>query len=70
VTDRDGFAEYACHCGHTFLKARGTLEHITHPLICVASGHRIRYVTSRGGYSEYVYGDCGHPFCFAQSERS
>ena len=65
VTDRNGFSEYACHCGHTFLKAQGHMSHITHPLICVASGHRIRYVESRGGWAEYVCRDCGHPFCFA-----
>lgn len=64
VTDRNGFSEYACRCGHTFLKQHGDMSHITHPMICVASGHRIRYVESRGGYAEFVCRDCGHPFCF------
>ncbi len=67
VADRDGYREFACHCGHTFLKAREGLTHITHPAICVVSGHRIRYVTSRGGYTEYICRDCGHPFCFAEA---
>jgi DNA-directed RNA polymerase subunit RPC12/RpoP len=56
---------FACHCGHTFLKPQRDTSHITHPLICVFSGHRVRYLTSRGGYAEYVCRNCGHPFCFA-----
>jgi DNA-directed RNA polymerase subunit RPC12/RpoP len=68
VTDRDGFREYACHCGHTFLKAGNGERHIRHPFICVLSGHRIRFITRRGGYAEYVCRDCGHPFCFAHSD--
>ncbi len=68
VVDRDGFRELACHCGHTFLKPLGEEGlHITHPLICVASGHRIRFVSRRNGYAEFVCRDCGHPFCFADS---
>jgi DNA-directed RNA polymerase subunit RPC12/RpoP len=70
VTDRNGYREFACHCGHTFLKAERDVTHITHPAICVVSGHRIRYVASRGGYMEYVCRDCGHPFCFAQAAAS
>lgn len=69
VTERDGFAEYACGCGHSFLTERTGDEHvIRHPMICVLSGHFVRYVTSRGGYSEYVCRNCGHPFCFADPE--
>ena len=68
VGDRDGFREFACHCGHTFLKPLHHAQlHITHPPICVASGHRIRFVARRGGYAEFVCRDCGHPFCFANS---
>ncbi len=70
VADRDGYREFACHCGHTFLKAPDTPAHIRHPPICVASGHRIRFVTSRAGYREYVCRDCGHPFCFAEPIRA
>ena len=65
VCDRNGYREFACHCGHTFLKAERDVTYITHPAICVVSGHRIQYVASRGGYMEYVCRDCGHPFCFA-----
>jgi len=65
---RDGFAEYACHCGHTFLKPAGALDTITHPLVCVWFGHYIRFVTRRGGYREYVCNSCGHPFCFAEAD--
>lgn len=68
VTNRDGFREFACHCGHSFLKAQNEHRlHITHPTICVASGHRIRFVARRAGYAEFVCRDCGHPFCFADS---
>jgi hypothetical protein len=65
VTTRDGFTEYACHCGHTFLKADRALDIVRHPLVCVTGGHHVRYVTSRAGYGEFVCRDCGHPFCFA-----
>ena len=65
VTARDGFVEYACHCGHTFLKLESDLEEVRHPAMCVLAGHWIRYVTRRAGYAEYVCTNCGHPFCFA-----
>jgi hypothetical protein len=65
VTKRDEFVEYACFCGHTFLKTEVSLPRVTHPLICVVRGHYVRYVMKRGGYAEYVGRDCGHPFCFA-----
>src|SRR5262245_57306925 len=67
VTRRDGFVEYACGCGHTFLRSEADLEVVRHPAICVAAGHWIRFVTSRAGYTEYVCKHCGHPFCFAGS---
>ena len=39
VVDRDGFREFACHCGHSFLKPEGDQHlHIKHPAICVAAG--------------------------------
>lgn len=68
VTARDGFVEYACHCGHSFLKDERWVDVIRHPMICVIGGHFVRYVASRGGYSEYVCRNCGHPFCFADPE--
>lgn len=69
VADRDGYREFACHCGHTFLKPRQDVTHITHPAICVVSGHRISYVASRGGYMEYVCRDCGHPSASLSPDR-
>jgi DNA-directed RNA polymerase subunit RPC12/RpoP len=66
VAVRDGFVEYACHCGHSFLKrAVATTGTIRHPLICFFTAHRIRFLARRAGYAEYVCEDCGHPFCFA-----
>jgi hypothetical protein len=65
VTARDGFVEYTCHCGHSFLKSNHVLDIVRHPLACVVAGHFVRYVTARGGYGEYVCRNCGHPFCFA-----
>jgi len=64
VGTRDGFAEYACHCGHTFLKPDDRTQKIRHPLSCTMRGHWIRFVTRRGGFAEYVCQTCGHPFCF------
>ena len=64
VASRQGFVEYACHCGHSFLKHAGGERKIRHPLRCFFTAHRIRFVTHREGYAEYVCDDCGHPFCF------
>jgi hypothetical protein len=66
VTTRDGWTEYACHCGHSFLKSGDGRTMIRHPLVCVFMGHYVRYLTSRGGYDEFVCVNCGHPFCFAR----
>jgi hypothetical protein len=72
VSTRDGFEEYACFCGHSFLKeiykhGRSSPDPkvIRHPASCVVSGHFIHFLTRRGGYAEYVCVNCGHPFCFA-----
>ena len=73
VTTRDGFEEYVCFCGHSFLKeiyqpSRASQQDptvIRHPVICVVSGHFIQFLARRGGYGEYVCRNCGHPFCFA-----
>ncbi len=67
VTRRAGLVEYACGCGHTFLRPESGLEIVHHPAICVAAGHWITFLTTRGGYSEYICQHCGHPFCFAGS---
>jgi predicted RNA-binding Zn-ribbon protein involved in translation (DUF1610 family) len=65
---RDGFLEYACHCGHTFLKEDRDQSIIRHPLSCTLRGHWIRFVTRRGGFAEYMCPMCGHPFCFADPQ--
>ena len=68
VTARDTFTEYACHCGHTFLKAEEDLTLIQHPAVCVTNGHYVRFVARRNGFAEYVCRNCGHPFCFADRQ--
>jgi DNA-directed RNA polymerase subunit RPC12/RpoP len=65
VGARDGLVEYACGCGHSFLRSQGGLSRIRHPLVCVVSGHWIRFLTKRATFSEYICQNCGHPFCFA-----
>jgi hypothetical protein len=69
VSSRDGLVEYACHCGHTFLKAATDATKIRHPMVCVFFGHYVRFVTSRRSYDEFLCINCGHPFCFAQGRR-
>lgn len=64
VSTRNGQEEYACGCGHSFLKDAARLEHIRHPPVCFFQGHRIEWFGSRGMLDEYVCRDCGHPFCF------
>lgn len=69
VTARDGMLEYACFCGHTFLRPEGALRKVHHPMHCVLLGHWIRFVARRAGFAEYVCRYCGHPFCFADPRR-
>ncbi|MGI8838038.1 MAG: hypothetical protein ACR2H4_15570, partial [Pyrinomonadaceae bacterium] len=56
--------EYACRCGHSFLKAQRALTMIRHPLTCVVFGHFVTVNEIRGEWAEYVCLRCGHPFCF------
>jgi hypothetical protein len=70
VASRNGCVEYACGCGHTFLKERRQHGKIRHPAVCVALGHYLRYVTSRAGYEEFVCVNCGHPFCFVARDMA
>lgn len=70
VAVRDGFTEYACHCGHSFLKRTSGETKIRHPLLCFFRAHRVRFLAKRCGYAEYVCEDCGHPFCFAASDSA
>jgi hypothetical protein len=65
VARRQGLVEHACHCGHSFLMSEQHDRKIHHPLVCVLSGHYVRYVTSREGFDEFICVNCGHPFCFA-----
>ena len=64
VATRNGFTEYACHCGHSFLKPDREATVIRHPLTCFFRAHRIRFLSRRCGFAEYLCTDCGHPFCF------
>ena len=70
VTERDGFTEYTCFCGHSFLKTGQVARKVRHPLVCFFTAHRIRFVVRRGGFAEYVCRDCGHPFCFADAAQT
>ena len=56
--------EYACQCGHSFLKAERSFTLIRHPPVCVVLGHFIKINEVRGEWAEYVCYRCGHPFCF------
>ncbi|HZB26425.1 MAG TPA: hypothetical protein VE379_09855 [Vicinamibacterales bacterium] len=67
VAKREGYVEYACHCGHSFLRREAAARTIRHPAVCFFLAHRIRFLTRRCGYAEYVCDDCGHPFCFADA---
>jgi hypothetical protein len=64
VADRLGTTEYACHCGHSFLRGGPEAATIRHPLVCVFAGHFIRFFERRGERSEFVCRNCGHTFCF------
>jgi uncharacterized C2H2 Zn-finger protein len=69
VCDRNGFTEYACGCGHSFLRAAKGLSRVTHPLVCLVAGHFVRFVESRDGYAEYRCRNCGHTFSFVDGSR-
>jgi DNA-directed RNA polymerase subunit RPC12/RpoP len=56
--------EYACRCGHSFIREERALNVIRHPLSCVMFGHLVRINQIRGEWAEYVCVRCGHPFCF------
>jgi DNA-directed RNA polymerase subunit RPC12/RpoP len=65
VVERSGLTEYACGCGHTFLREARGLSRVTHPPICTVLGHFVRFVERRSGYSEHACLNCGHTFGFA-----
>lgn len=62
VTRRQGMSEYACHCGHSFLRAAHGLTTVQHPLACLFLGHFVRFVERRGAWSEFLCRHCGHTF--------
>lgn len=65
VVERDGFSEYACGCGHSFLKTNSALTEIKHPIICLVAGHFIRFATMRTpDQAEHACRNCGHTFYF------
>jgi DNA-directed RNA polymerase subunit RPC12/RpoP len=69
VTERDGGTEYACHCGHTFVRQPRSQDLVRHPPVCVLLGHWISFIGTRGGWSEYACRNCGHPFLFRRPAR-
>ena len=64
VSDRLGRSEYACHCGHSFLREASVERTIRHPWICIGAGHFIIFSERRFGYSEFLCRNCGHTFSF------
>jgi DNA-directed RNA polymerase subunit RPC12/RpoP len=68
VTERDGGTEYACHCGHSFVRHPDGEDLVRHPLMCVVLGHWVSFIRPRGAFSEYACRHCGHPFLFARKE--
>lgn len=64
VTSRQGFHEYACGCGHSFLKAESGRRTVKHPPVCLFAGHFLHFTERRGDYDEYFCRNCGHTFYF------
>ena len=64
VADRHGWSEYACECGHSFLRWEKSRRKFRHPLACFFAGHFISFVERRQGFAEFRCRICGHPFCF------
>ncbi len=62
VTKRESFHEYACFCGHSFFKEATEIGCITHPLICLFTGHFVDKVCERNDLTEFVCRNCGHTF--------
>jgi hypothetical protein len=66
VTRRHGLTEYACRCGHTFLREDPNLRVAKHPPVCLFAGHFVRFVEHRWGHGEYLCRNCGHTFSFVE----
>ena len=65
VVDRADKTEYACFCGHTFLRSERGATTVRHPPLCLFAGHFVRFVERRAGHAEYVCRRCGHTFAFS-----
>jgi len=64
VTSRHGFHEYACDCGHSFLKSEAGRSEVKHPPVCLFAGHFLHFTERRGNYDEFYCRNCGHTFYF------
>ena len=64
VAKRSKAIEYACQCGHSFVRSQTALTLIRHPLACVLLGHFVISNEIRGDWAEYLCRRCGHPFYF------
>ena len=63
VTQRQSLWEYACFCGHSFLKKKRQVKtKITHPLRCFFAGHFVENIGDRSDCSEFLCTVCGHTF--------
>jgi hypothetical protein len=68
VTARNGLHEYACDCGHSFLKREAGRDEVKHPPLCLFAGHFLRFTERRGSYDEYLCRNCGHTFYFTVTQ--
>lgn len=68
VAARHECNEYACDCGHSFLKKESGRSVVKHPLICLFAGHYLRFTERRGAYDEYLCRNCGHTFYFVVNQ--
>jgi hypothetical protein len=66
VGERHRLTEYACFCGHSFLRSQVSMTLVRHPPSCVASGHAVAFLERRGGHDEFLCRRCGHTFGFAE----
>ena len=69
VTQRNDFFEYACFCGHTFVKDIPGRRRITHPPVCLFAGHFVNQIAIRNGCSEFACRNCGHTFLIGKSNE-
>ncbi|HZS07124.1 MAG TPA: hypothetical protein VFD58_19970 [Blastocatellia bacterium] len=66
VTERHSHTEYACHCGHSFLRDEREAALVRHPPVCFFLGHYVRRIEHRAGCAEYRCRNCGHTFLFRE----